>query len=464
MEYDITIIGAGPAGYLAAIRLAQLGAKVLVIEKEVLGGECLNYACIPSKTLIHYASMYSQYVSLGKTGLFDSIPEINLEVLQGIKERVVKTLTSGVDYLFKVNGVDFLKAVVEKIEEGRIYVSQSLKKGWIKSSNIVIATGSRPRELLSVPFDHENIMTSREALDIKSKPDSLIIIGGGAIGVEIGSLYNMLGTKVTIIELLDRIVPFMDIDISRRLRRELERRHVTIFTAAKVVSSKILDKGVEVFSECSRNINKVFGKKVLVSVGRIPNTGNLGLHELGVNMDKNGFIEVDEKQKTNIEGIYAIGDVAGPPLLAHKAYWEGLNLAESLYGEGPLTRPSHIPYIVFSKPEALSIGLTEKEARKSLNKFLVGRFPFTALGRAISEFSTSGVIKVIANKQNMRIVGIHIIGDHASVYSAIASLIVENEIKIDEVDKTMFPHPTYGEGLWEAIRNSLKKSIHIKSL
>ena len=463
MEYDITIIGAGPAGYLAAIRLAQLGAKVLVIEKEVIGGECLNYACIPSKTLIHYASMYSQYVSLGKTGLFNSIPEINLDALQDIKKKVVKTLTSGVNYLFKVNGVDFLKAVVEKIEEGRIYISQPFFKGWIKSSNIVIATGSRPRKLLPVSFDHEKILTSREILDIRSKPDSLIVIGGGAIGVEAGSLYNMLRTKVTIIELLDRIVPFMDLDISRRLRRELERRNITIFTAAKVVSSKILDNGVEVSFERYRDINKVFGEKVLVSVGRVPNTGNLGLRKLGVNMDKNGFIKVGERQETNIKGIYAIGDVAGPPLLAHKAYWEGLNLAESLYGEGPLTRPSYIPYVVFSKPEALSIGLTEKEARKSLNGFLVGRFPFTALGRAISEFSTSGVIKVIADKQNMRIVGIHIIGEHASAYSAAASLIVENGIKIDEVDKTMFPHPTYSEGLWEAIRNLLKKSLHIKN-
>ena len=463
MEYDVVIIGAGPAGYLAAIRLAQLGVKTLVIEKEVIGGECLNYACIPSKTLIHYASLYSRYVSLAKTGLFDTIPNLNMEVLQEIKRRVVKILTSGVDYLFKVNGVDLLKGIVEKVEEGRIYVDAYLKKGWIKSDNIVIATGSRPRSLLSVPFDHKNILTSREALDIKNIPKSLIVIGGGAIGVEVGSLYNMLGSNVTVIELLDRIVPFMDLDISRRLRRELERRSIKIFTTAKVVSSKILNNMVEVVFETFKGSNKVVGDKVLVSVGRVPNTDGLGLSELDMDMNESGFIKVDKMQKTSVEGIYAIGDVAGPPLLAHKAYWEGLNLAESLYGEGPLNKPRHIPYVVFSKPEALSIGFNEKDIRKNLDKFLIGRFPFTALGRAISESSTAGVIKVIVDGRDMKIIGIHIVGEHASAYSAVSSLIVENGLKIDEIDKTIFPHPTYGEGLWEAVRNSLKKALHIKN-
>lgn len=457
------VIGAGPAGYLSAIRLAQLGAKVLVIEKEVIGGECLNYACVPSKTLVHYASLYDKYAALVKTGLFDDTPRINLEVLQEIKNNIVKKLTDGVDYLFKVNGVDFLRGVAEKIEENRVYVNHGSKRGWIRSNNIIIATGSRPRELLSVPFNHYNILNSREILSLRKSINSLIVIGGGAVGVEVSSLYNMLGVNVSIIELLDRIVSFMDLDISRRLRRELERKGIKVYTMARVSSSRITGDDVKIVFETFKGSKVLACEKVLVSIGRVPNTDKLGLEELDMNIDDNGFIEVNRRQETNIKGIYAIGDVTGPPLLAHKAYWEGLNIAESLYGEGPIRIPNHIPYLVFSKPEALSVGVTEKEARENIDKLLIGRFPFTALGRAIAESSLYGMIKVIADGKSERIVGIHIVGENASVYSAISSLIVENRLKISEVDNTMFPHPTYGEGLWEAVRNIFKKSIHIKN-
>ena len=460
MDYDVVIVGAGPAGYLAGIRMAQLGANVLVLDKEGVGGECLNYACIPSKTLVYYASLFSRYLKLSRSGLFKGSIDIDLDILQDIKAKVVRTLTGGVSHLFKVNGVKYRRAEVKRILEDGVIIDRDGVDERIKADNIVLATGSRPIELPNSPFDHVNILNSRDALNLRTLPTTLLIVGGGAVGVEVGSYYNMLGCKVIIVELLDRLLPFMDRDIGNRLERELKKKGVSIYTSTHVKTISMRYGHVYVELENDTGTKSIAVDKVVVAIGRYPNTEGLGLTELGVKLDNKGFVIVDERQRTSVDNIYAVGDVTGPPMLAHKAYWEGLNVAETLFGDGPITPPKHYPFIVFSKPEVFSIGYSEEEASDLYGKVLVGRFPFSALGRAVSEGCREGFIKVVADPSSERVLGIHIVGYRASIYSAAASVIVENSMTLDEIDGTLFPHPTYGEGLWEAIRNASNKSLH----
>ncbi len=458
MVYDVVIIGAGPGGYLAAIRIAQYGKKVLVIERDEVGGECLNYACIPSKTLLYHASLYTKTMGLIKKRVFTGMVEIDWQRLQKTRERVVKTLTMGVRHLFEAIGVELLKAEAREI--GRDYVTVDIGGDTrkIKFRNLILAMGSSPIPLPNIEFDHVKILNSRDALRLMEKPESLLVVGGGAIGLEIGSLYNMAGTKVTIVELLDRILPFTDREISERLEREMSKKGVRILTSSKVVNVVRDGDWLEVEIEREEGVERIRVEKMVVAIGRKPNTTGLGLEEIGVDMDRKGFIKVDNRQETTVENIYAIGDVTGPPMLAHKAYWEALNVSESLFGDGPLPKPSHYPYVIFSKPEVFSIGVREDEVDGE--RVVVGRFPFSALGRAVTEGSRTGFIKVIINSETKEVLGIHIVGENASIYSSAASLIVERRLGALEIDHTVFPHPTYGEGLWEAVRDAFNRSLH----
>ncbi len=464
MRYDVVVIGAGPGGYLAGIRIAQLGGKVLVIDKDGVGGECLNYACIPSKTLLYHASLFEKYRELLRKGVFKGEVELDIGRLQDIRERVVKILTGGVRHLFKKNGVEYLKAEAKKVLRERVIVEIDGSEETIDTDNIVLAMGSRPIQLSSLPFDHINILDSRDALRLREVPESILVVGGGAIGVELASYYSMLGSQVTVVELLDHLLPFIDRDISILLEKELSKKGIEILTSSRVKNANVSEGYVEVEVESGEDIKKISVDKVIVAVGRRPNTDELGLKDLGVKMDGKGFIEVDEEQKTSVDNIYAIGDITGPPMLAHKAYWEALNVAETLYGEGPLPTPKHYPYVIFSKPEVLSIGYSYEEAMKRYSEVKIGISPFSALGRATSEGARAGFIKVIVDDKSRKVLGIHVVGEKASVYSSIASLIVGQGLNVDIVDNTVFPHPTYGEGLWEAIRNALMKSLHTENL
>lgn len=460
-EYDVVIIGAGPAGYLAGIRLGQLGAKVAVVEKENVGGECTNYACIPIKTLIHYLSVYQKVNKLSELGLFDRPIKVNVEALNEIKNAIVKKLTVGILHLLKANKVDVVIGEAVAVDDNKVLVKNGTESRWLRGTYIIVATGSKPKVLPILPFDCQRVISSREAVRKIEALSSVAIVGGGAVGIELASLYSLLNVNVTIVEVLERIGYFLDKEISNVLERELRRAGVNIYTSTEVVDAKTFDDKVELALNQRGEFRTITVDKVIVAVGRDPNVSVQGLRNLGVEFTDSGFIKVDSTQRTTNKNVFAIGDITGPPFLAHKAYWEGLNVAEFLFGEGLINIPREIPIVLFSKPEVLSVGVGEEEAKNRYGEVLVGRFPFAALGKAVAEGATVGLIKVIALPQTEEIIGIHIVGECASEYAGIASLIVENRLTLYEVDKTMFPHPTYSEGIWEAVKAARNEPLHM---
>jgi dihydrolipoamide dehydrogenase len=460
MDYDVVIVGAGPAGYMAAIRLGQLGKKVIVIDGDRLGGECLNYACIPSKTLLHYAFHYKKMRDLYRLGLYDSEPSIDIDVLRKIKDDVIDTLVKGLSHIFELYNIEFLNGFVYKVEENTVYVRDSHGSSKVSGDNVVIAVGSRPIELPQARFDNINILSSRDALNIRSIPESIAVIGGGGVGVEIASLYRMLGSEVYVIELLDRLLPFTDKDIGSRLQRAFKTEGINVYTSSRLDRVRVGDGHLILDISRGSGGSRLSVEKCVVVVGRESNADALNLVDIGIELDDKGFILVDEKQETSVSGIFAIGDVTGPPLLAHKAYWEALNFVESLYGDGPLNKPSHFPLVIFSKPEVLTIGYSEEEARELYGDIFVSKIPLGVVGRAVAEGYKYGFIKVVAEPKRYGVVGIHVLGYNASVYSSIASMVVENELTIYDIEKIVFPHPSYGEGLWEACRKFLGRAIH----
>jgi len=449
-KFDVVILGAGPAGYVAAIRLAQLGKKVAVVEEKRVGGVCLNSGCIPTKALLEVTSIKDRFNRFRGKGIKISDISFDLKELLSWKNSVISKLVKGVEFLFKKNGVELYqgRGVIE--ESGVVRVGSDI----LYSENIVIATGSKPRELPSLPFSNSDVWSSEEALSPEFIPGRLLIVGGGVIGVEMGTIYSRLGSDVTIVEMLPEILPGFDQEIRRLVRRNLEKMGIKIYTDSLVENFK----NKVAFLKHGEEKIQIEADKVLVSVGRIPRSDEF--RAVGVQVDGKGFIIVDKEFRTSMPKVFAIGDVIGGLLLAHKAHREGMDVAEVICGK-KVMEPRVIPSIVYGGLEIVKCGLTEEEALEKGFKPKIGKFPFHANGRALTTGVNEGFIKVIGDERTDRILGIHMVGPGVSELASSACVAIENRLKVKNVAQAVHPHPTLSEALMEACENFYKKAIHI---
>jgi len=462
MSFDLIVIGAGPGGYTAAIRAAQLGFKTACVEREFLGGTCLNIGCIPSKALLDSSERYYDIAhSLGKHGIKVDGASIDLPVMMKRKDEVVKGLTGGVGYLFKKHKIEHLKGSGRILSPGSVEVSAaSAAPAIYHTQRILIATGSAPIQLPALPFDEKYIVSSTGGLAFAEVPRKLLVVGAGYIGVELGSVWSRLGSEVVVLEFLDRALPGMDKEMAGQLQKLLEKQGLK-FKFNTVAQSAKVEKGhVSVSWKSGEQTGTEVVDKVLVAVGRRPVTDNLGLREIGVVIDSKGFVKVNEKFETNINGIFAIGDVIGGLMLAHKAEEEGVAAVELMAGKAGHVNYAACPAVVYTHPELAQVGMTEEDAAKR-GAIKVGRFPFMANGRARGMGETDGQVKVIADATTDRILGVHILGAHASDVIAEATLAMEFAASSEDVARAFHAHPTMPEALKEAALAVEKRTLNI---
>ncbi len=462
MQYDLIVLGGGPGGYVAAIRASQLGIKVLCVEKrESFGGTCLNVGCIPSKTLLHSSHLYEQSKKhLVKYGIeVKGEVSLNLKKMMENKFDTVKKLTSGIASLFKKNNVEYLIGKASFIDNNTIEVNN--KK--IKGNKILIATGSIPSTIPGIEIDEKNIVSSTGALDLEKVPKKLAVIGGGYIGLELGSVWNRLGAEVTVIEFTDTLVPTMDKDIAETFHSTLSKQGIKFMLSTKVESAETEKEKVQIkcLNLTNSSIENFEFDKVLVSVGRKPFTKGLGLENLNIRINKNGTIQVDKNFKTNVDGIFAIGDVIDGPMLAHKASSEGYVFAEQLVGNQPEINYQCIPAVVYTEPEVAWVGPTEKELENKNIAYKKGVFPFSANARGKTTGDTSGTIKFLSDKDNDKVIAVHIIGSHAGELIGEAVTAIEAGLTAEDVALICHAHPTLSESMKEAASlSSIGKTLH----
>jgi dihydrolipoamide dehydrogenase len=455
---EAVVLGSGPGGYVAAIRLGQLGRETVLVERENLGGVCLNIGCIPSKALIRVAKLKKRLEAAKQIGLEVSGVKIDFVKVQSWKQSVVDRLTSGVEYLCKGNNVKIIKGVGAFKGPNQIEIKTATGTETIETKNIVLATGSRPFELPSFKFDGTHIITSTEVLALQEIPKNLVVVGGGVTGLEMGTMYAQLGSKVTVIEMLEQLLPGTEIDLVRIVERSLRKLGVEYHVKSK--ANEYRDGKVHATLEDGKE-STFDADKVLVTVGRRPNSDQIGLETTGVKTDSHGFIQVDKKMQTNVPGIYAIGDVVGPPMLAHKASKEGTVAAENVAGMNSEADFRAIAGIIFTDPEIATVGLTEAQAKEKGYDPIVGKFPFTALGRALLAGETEGFVKIVADKGSDLVLGVHIVGADASDMISEAALAIEMGATLEDIAFTIHPHPTLPESIMEAAEAGKGKAIHI---
>lgn len=458
------IIGAGPGGYVAAIRLAQLGQEVLVIDKApTLGGVCLNWGCIPSKALIHAASTYESMQHADAMGITVNQPKIDLAKTMAWKDGIVKKLTGGIAQLFKANGVKSMQGTASFVDKHTLSVTdESGHVTTVTFDQCMIATGSSSIEVPGFEFDGETIISSNEAVNLQSVSKSLVLIGGGVIGLELGIFYAKLGTMVTVVEMQSQILPGMDEDLVKLLARSLKKRKVKVFTDSKAESVTVKNGLATLKITTSKGEETLEAEKVLVAVGRKPNSAGLALEKAGVQIDERGFIPTDDQLKTNVPHIYAIGDVTSGPLLAHKASKEGLVAAAVMSGDSTERLDVlAMPGAVFTDPEIATVGLTEAQAIEQGYEITVGQFPFAASGRAMTMDDTDGMVKIISDTATDRILGVHMIGPHVAELLAEATLAIEMGATAEDLALTVHAHPTLSEGLMEAAEAVHGLAIHV---
>ncbi len=460
-ECDFLVVGAGPAGYVGAIRAAQLGLQAVLVEKESVGGLCLNYGCIPSKTLLMVSHLRKQLAKAPSYGLRVEQGPIDLSVLRDRKQKVVSQLVNGVRYLLEKNGVLLVRGEARLAGKQLVAVDTLEGEMRFRARNILLATGSTPIRLPGLEPDGQRIIGSREALEVPSIPPRMAIVGGGYIGVEFATLYRALGSEVTIVEMMPRIFPFLDGELASIAHRALVSQGVKIRTSSKVSEATCSAGEVAVTLDGQKGTEKLAFDVLLVAVGLRPNPSIDGLADAGVQLDGQGFVKVDDHMRTTAPGVFAAGDVAGQPLLAHKGSHEGMLAAEAAAGKGGKLDRSRVPYAVFCEPELAGVGLTTEEATKEGLEFLVGRFPLRAVGRAIATGETHGIVKVLAEKSTGRLLGLHVAGDHASELVAAMAVAVKADLKVQDLATIPFVHPTLSEALGEAAMDALGKSIHV---
>jgi dihydrolipoamide dehydrogenase len=466
MQYNVTVIGSGPGGYVAAIRCAQLGFKTALIEKyDTLGGTCLNVGCIPSKALLDSSEHFHNAAHTFKEhGIDINPPKVNITQMINRKAGVVKANVDGIAYLMKKNKIEVLAGVGSFIDKNTIkIVSKDGKESQITTEKVIIATGSKPTPLPFAPFDKKRIISSTEALELKEVPKHLIVIGGGVIGMELGSVYARIGSKVSVVEYLDSLIPTMDLALGKELMKSTKKLGMDFYLGHKVTA--VENKGKEVVLKAEPKNGgaaiELKGDYCLVSVGRRPYTDGLGLDKIGIELDK-GKIPVDDHLKTKVENVYAIGDVVRGAMLAHKAEEEGVLVAEQLAGQKPHINYNLIPGVVYTWPEVASVGFTEEQLKADGKAYKTGNFPYKALGRARASMDLDGFVKILADKSTDEILGVHIIGARAADMIAAGVTAMEFRASAEDIARTSHAHPTYMEAVKEAcLAATANRPIHM---
>ncbi|MEX3011663.1 dihydrolipoyl dehydrogenase [Hoeflea sp. TYP-13] len=467
-RYDLIVIGTGPGGYVCAIKAAQLGLKTAVVEKRsTLGGTCLNIGCIPSKAMLHASEMFAEAGhSLPELGVEIGKPKLNLEKMMAHKDATVKSNVEGIAFLMKKNKIDVFTGIGTIVGEGKVSVADG--KGdsvEIETTNIVIATGSDVAGIpgVDVTFDEKIVVSSTGALELAKVPNHMVVVGGGVIGLELGSVWARLGAKVTVVEFLDKILGPMDGEVSKQFQRMLGKQGITFKLGCKVTGVKATTKSAKVTFEPVKGgeAETINADVVLVATGRKPYTEDLGLEHAGVIVDDLGRIHIDEHYRTNIPGIYAIGDVVAGPMLAHKAEDEGVAVAEIMAGQAGHVNYGVIPSVVYTQPEVASVGKTEEELKAEGVAYKVGKFPFSANGRARAMLQSNGFVKVIADKATDRVLGVHIVGFGAGEMIHEAAVLMEFGGSAEDLGRTCHAHPTMSEAVKEAALGAFDKPIHM---
>ena len=460
-KFQATVIGGGPGGYVCAIRLAQLGLNTACIESRgSLGGTCLNIGCIPSKSLLNLSENFHKAKNFADIGIETGEVKLNLKKMMENKDKSVLVLTKGVEFLFKKNKVTYIKGIGTLKSRDEILVKNNEEEKTIKSDKIIISTGSAPLSLPGIEFDEKQILSSTGALSISKLPKKMIVVGGGYIGLEMGSVWSRLGTEVQVVEYLDHITPGLDKEISSEFMKILKKQNIKFDLNTKVEKISKSSEGVIVEISNKGNKSKLEADVVLISVGRKPYTDNLNLDQIGVILDKKGRVKVNKNFETNIKNIYAIGDVIDGPMLAHKAEEEGIAVAELIAGQSGHVNYNLIPGVIYTSPEVAYVGENEEQLKEKNINYKIGKFPFMANSRAKAINQAEGFVKILADSSTDRVLGVHIIGPHAGEMIAEMSVAMEFGASSEDIARTCHAHPTFSEAIKEAALSVDKRQIH----
>lgn len=461
VEYDLVVVGGGPAGYAGAIRAGQLGKRVACVEMERAGGTCLNWGCIPTKALLKSAELYQKMKKPEIFGL--SVKEVSFDFAK-VMERsrgVAGQMAKGVEFLFRKNKVDYIVGRAHVPAAGMVEITEGEQKGkFLKAKNVLIATGCKMRRLPDVPVDGVRVMTSREALASKTLPKSVVIVGAGAIGVEFAYFYNAFGTQVTLVEMLPQILPVEDEEVAKLLHRAFEKQGIKIHTGTKVEDIRVGKDSVKLNLVKGDKTEEVEVESVLSAIGVVANIEGVLGKNLKVDLDRN-YVKVGDDYQTSVKGIYAAGDIIGPPWLAHVATFEAVSAVNGMFGHGKPQRVTNFPGCTYCQPQVASTGLTEKAAKEKGLSYKVGKFPFTASGKAVASAESEGFVKVISDAKTGEIYGAHIIGAEATELIAEYGLAVHLEATVEEIHQTIHAHPTLSEAVMEAAAATTGEAIHI---
>jgi len=459
---QVAVIGGGPGGYVAAIRAAQLGLEVILVEKEFLGGVCLNWGCIPSKALIHVAGLKAQIERAGNLGLITGGVSVDLQAMLDWKNRIVEKLRKGVASLLSGHGVQVVQGTARLTGESSFTVEGPDGVHRFEFEHAILAVGSSAAQLPGIPCDGRLVVDSKAALDLAPLPERLLVVGAGAVGLELGMVYARLGSRVTLVDSADRLLPMLDRDVARVMERALKDEGIEVILASRIRGLERGESSARVLLASPDGETSVEVDRILVSIGRWPNTNGIGLEKAGVKVDKRGFVTVGDRMETSVRRIYAVGDMVAGPMLAHKASYQGKVAAEVIAGQPAAFEGVEVPSVIFSDPEIATVGLNEQEAAERGIHVKVGVFPFKALGRAlVLGEEGQGFTKVVSDAGSGIVLGVHIIGPHASDIIAEGCLAVSSGSHVDDLALTMHAHPTLPESIEEAAEQVEKRAIHI---
>lgn len=459
--YDLVVIGGGPAGYAAAIRAGQLGKKVACVEVERAGGTCLNWGCIPSKALLKSAELFLKMKKAADFGLSCENVQHDFAKVVERSRGVANQMAKGIEFLFKKNKVDYIVGRGQVNVPGMVEITEGKEKGrFLKTKNVLLATGCKPRRLPGLEVDGERVLTSREALDLRKQPKSILIVGAGAIGVEFAYFFNAFGTKVTLVELLPQLLPVEDEECARLLTRSFQKQGITTKTSTGVENVKVDKKGIRCDLVAAEKPEKLEADAILIAIGVTPNLEGAVSPRVRLDLDR-GYLKVDETYQTSVAGIYAAGDIIGPPWLAHTATFEAVQAVNGMFGHSKPRRIYQFPGCTYCQPQVASQGLTEKMAKEKGIKYKVGKFPFTASGKAVASNESEGFVKILTSEEDGEIIGAHIIGSEATELIAEYGLAMSLELTVEEIHGTIHAHPTLAEALAEAAAAVHNEAIHI---